>query len=155
MFTNRIWISCLVLALGFASTGFADEFAAKFKKAKTPEECQAILSSPQVQEQPTAVMRPILEEYVGCAKRQMSQALDQRLLKLKKSNPTQFKNEMALQKTFNEAVAEHCGRWDAYYQKCENGRSTGTWNERNDCDFDFFAYRAKQAGLMNQKKFTV
>ncbi len=81
--------------------------------------------------------------------KEMLQALDVRLLKLKKDSPDQFKVEMELQKVFNASVANFC---QFYRSKCD-GSVCGMCAA--SCYSAFYAYRAKQAVKINEAKLEV
>lgn len=132
--TPLIFICCLfAFAKSYADTG----------------ECMKSYRSDEVQMAPTAARRDLNSKAESCFKKAMNKALDQRLLLLKKEKSKNFSAEMDLQKTFNTAVNDYCGRWEDYYRDCQ---ATSSFNELTDCKIDFYAFRESQATQINAKQ---
>lgn len=80
-------------------------------------------------------------------RKQMNQALDQRLLSLKKTDSKQFKIEMDLQKDFNSAIDRYC---QFFQSKCE-GSVCGMCID--SCYTGFYIYRKDQALAIDGSKY--
>jgi hypothetical protein len=75
----------------------------------------------------------------GCLREVMEKELDNRLLSLKKREPKEFSQEMALQKEFNKAVEKFCEFW---------GGGTAGYYNISDCHSNYYTYRYRQAKLI-------
>ena len=81
----------------------------------------------------------------NCLTRIMNKSLDVRLMDLKKTNSSQFKVEMNLQKYFNESIKESC----LEFNNCEGTMFAVT---QLSCIANLLVWRTLQADLINQKK---
>ncbi|MGV3621513.1 MAG: hypothetical protein ACO1OB_11885 [Archangium sp.] len=130
----------LVVSL-FSITAFAQDEEDPFVKAKTLDACRKIYAT-EGAGLPAAGMRWMSSQFAACTKRVMNVEVDRVLVPLKKTNTTKFKDGMAMQKLFNEAVQRYCGRWSPYYEKC---CSTCSYNEQPECEADFHTARVKMS----------
>lgn len=90
----------------------------------------------------------LVNAWAECWRRSMNSALDKRLLKLKKIDTVEFHFEMDLQKTFNEATYNLCGK------SCDdNGNMKGI--PYNFCRVDAYKYRSAQAIQINKNQLTI
>lgn len=83
------------------------------------------------------------------ALKQMNLSLDKRLMGLKKSDPKEFKQEMELQKLFNESVKKFC----AYYENACEGSVCVMCVDR--CYSAFYFYRKGQAEEINASNLVI
>lgn len=135
-----IRISALIVTL-FAFSAFAEEEEDPFAKARTTDACRKIYAV-EGKGLGAAGMRYVSSQFSSCTKRVMNVEVDRVLLPLKKTAVEKFKDGMAMQKLFNEAVQRYCGRWSKYYENC---CSTCSFNEQPECEADFHSARVKMS----------
>jgi hypothetical protein len=90
----------------------------------------------------------LVNAWAECWKRSMNAELDQRLTQLKKNNVVEFHAEMELQKQFNQATEQLCGK------NC-NGGGTMHGLPYNFCRVDAYKYRTAQAMQMNANQLSI
>lgn len=112
-------------------------------------DCLKFYRSDDVQMAPSAARRDLNSKAENCFKKSMNKALDQRLLFLKKEKSKNFLAEMDLQKSFNAAVNDYCGRWEDYYRDCQ---ASSSFNEFTECKIDFYTFRESQATQIDAKQ---
>jgi len=97
---------------------------------------------------PNMICRDILVNALAeCWKRSMNSELNKRLLKLKNIDVAEFYSEIALQKSFNQATQNVCGK------DCGSNGMKGI--SYNFCRIDAYKYRTEQAIQININKLSV
>jgi hypothetical protein len=90
----------------------------------------------------------LVNAWAECWKKSMDNELNQRLLTLKSSNSSEFDREIALQKAFNQATHDLCGK------SCgEDGDMKGI--PYNFCRVDAYRYRTAQAIQINKNQLSI
>lgn len=90
----------------------------------------------------------LVNAWAECWRKSMNAELDNRLQKLKTTDITEFHAEMALQKSFNDATQQVCGK------NCgEGGTMKGI--PYNFCRVDAYKYRAAQAIEINKNQLSI
>lgn len=89
------------------------------------------------------------DEHSSCYKTLLDQALDRRLLRLKKENPPQFKKEMQLQRDFNQMLSPSCAVNEA------SGVSYGWKLELFACERHLYTWRMQIAQQMEQSSLEI
>ncbi len=121
-----------------------NHYATEFRKAKF-QSCDTVFH--EIEDGcHTMYCRDFLTHaWAECWRRSMNSALDKRLLKLKKTDIVEFHFEMDLQKIFNEATHNLCGK------NCD-GNMRGI--SYNFCRVDAYKYRVAQAIQINKNQLT-
>lgn len=143
-------ITIFYLGLSFSMNAIAEEEGdLKFKKAKF-EACDKVY-----EEIPCDNMMCndyLTMQHAECWRRSMNSELDKRLLKLKSADKAQYDSEMQIQKSFNQAVANVCGK------NCgdSNEPTVGMRGiPYNNCRVEAYKYRAEQAKLINKNELSI
>jgi hypothetical protein len=84
------------------------EHVQKTAKDRSIADCKRIDALPHIAACPTFFARGFHTAVESCFRGAMERELDRRLVPLKRADPVEFHREMALQKSFNDALRETC-----------------------------------------------